>query len=152
MMDWSQALYIGLLALALLYGRPQAVVWVAIIGDLAGTMLLADDYRAVAVIDIIAASLLVGRHWRQNVVAAIFLLMQPVYAVAQMFDFPHWITYGCVDAMAYCQLGVIGGVDRGMGRSLRVAHRLLHHRSASVAASRGIADRLARDQTPDGRR
>lgn len=113
-MDWSQVLYAGLLALALIAGRPPLIIAAALVFDFAATMTLAADPVSVAIVDLIAILMLIGRGARANIIAGLFVIMQPLYIAAHNQWLSHAAAYSIVDLIAYVQLGVAGGMDRGI--------------------------------------
>lgn len=137
-MDWSQALYLLILGAALYTGRPGVVVGAAMGGNLAGTMAFSGDPMAVAVVDMASVALLIGRGWRANIAAALFVAMQPVYIIGHHLGLQNWAIYALIDVMAYCQCAIIGGWDGGVGRLGRFIHRRLNRRVYPLAL-RGAA-------------
>ena len=118
-MHWTQALYVGLLVLACYTGKPRPAIMVAMWGDLIATMVLASSPIAVGVADAAAMAVLMMAGRRGLVVAMLFSVMIPVYVAAAWLAWPNEATYAIIDLIAYLQLGVIGGLDRG----LRIAFR-----------------------------
>jgi hypothetical protein len=131
-MDWSQFLYTAALLLAIRSGRPAPVVTAAMFMDLAGTMLLHHEPGQVAIIDLVAIVMLAGNGTRSNVIAALFIVMQPIYML-HSFGLSNTAIYTIVDLIAYAQLIVLGGWDVGMRRRARNLSRRYH--SHSLAAS-----------------
>lgn len=147
-MDWSQYLYLGAMGAAFLLGRPHPIIMAALVGNLLATMLLAADPVSVAVADVTAAAvLLVAGTRRAYVIAALFVLMQPIYFAAWLYSWPNWITYTCIDLIAYLQLAVAGGMDRPLaawradrrGRAADI--RPLASGGVAMAARNSAADR-----------
>jgi hypothetical protein len=112
MTDW-QLLYAGLLTLATLTGRPHKALLLVMWGNFCLTLLVNGDPRAVAIADIICASVLVMRTPREAIIAALFLIMIPVYILSHHLSWPAGATYAIVDIIAYAQLCVMGKVDGG---------------------------------------
>jgi hypothetical protein len=110
--DW-QLLYAGLLTLATLMGRPHKALLLVMWGNFVLTILVNGDPRAVAIADIICASVLVLRTPREAIIAALFVLMIPVYILSHHLSWQIGATYAIVDAIAYAQLCVVGKVDGG---------------------------------------
>lgn len=132
-MDWSQVLYATLLALAIWVGRPGWGIALAMVANLAATMVLAGDPLAVGMADLVVCSWLLAIGTRQAlIVAAIFATMQPVYVAAWAFGWPGLATYAIVDALAFAQLWVISGASGGHGDGWRAFAR---RRGSAVAAA-----------------
>lgn len=125
-MHWTQAAYICLLLVAIaaswrLHG--SAIIAAVMLGNLGATMAMAHDPVAVGVADAASAALLLIGPTRARIVAMLFSVMIPVYVSALVFTWPNSTTYAIIDLIALVQLGVIGGVDRGLGRAARAAGR-----------------------------
>jgi hypothetical protein len=118
-MDWSQWLYLGLLALAFSTGRPRRVIVGAMTFNLVATVLLAHDPVSVVVADLLTAGLLIGEGRRANIVALFFVAMQPVYVAGHYLGLNYSVIYALIDVLAYAQLCVIGGWDVGLRRLYR---------------------------------
>lgn len=134
---------------AFLLGRPHPLIVLALAGNLLATMLLAADPVSVAVADVTAAAvLLLAETRRAQVVAALFVAMQPIYFAAWLYSWPNWVTYTCIDLIAYLQLAVAGGMDRPLA-AWRADRR---RRAADLypVASRGVA-MAARNSAADRR-
>lgn len=121
---WQAIIAAGLL-LALL-GKPPARLWFAVAGNFIVTMILAENPVPVAIADLMTAAIILGVSTRANIVAGLFALMQPIYIAGFALGWPDATTYACIDLLAYVQLGVMGGVDRGMGRAYRFTHGWLY--------------------------
>ena len=149
--DWTQALYIGLLAIALILGKPGWQIAGAMVVDLAGTMAFAPDPIKVAVVDLSVAAWLFGEGQRRaTILAGLFITMVTVEGFAVVFKLQNAATYTIVDLLAYVQLGVIGGADRGMGRIVRAGSRRLRGLRLALAFRGQPGIGLARDQAQDG--
>ena len=115
-MDFWQSVFLTLLALASVLGRERpflvAVMWM----NFAATYFFAHYPHTVAIADIVAASLLTYRGWREGAVAALFVLMLPVYLLGPAYGFSRSAIYGIVDIIAYAQLLAVGRIDRGVSR------------------------------------
>jgi hypothetical protein len=152
-MDWSQALYISALALAIWTGKPGRLICGVMLANLAVTATMWRDPLTVGLFDLVCAVLLIGKDKRANIVAGCFALMQPVYVASWFWQFPLPATYAIVDLLAFVQLAAIGRWDRGLGIGLRAARRFAGGRagdpySALVARSDPFDD-LARDCRKD---
>jgi hypothetical protein len=154
-MDWSQALYIGALALAIWTGKPGRLVCCVMVANLAVTMTFWREPLTVGLFDIVCAVILIGRDRRQNIVAGCFALMQPVYVAAWFFHWPSPATYAIVDILSFVQLAAIGRWDRGIGATLRFANRFtagrLRNPGLPLAQGRNPYDDLARGRAANGR-
>lgn len=115
-MDVTQLAYLGALSLAILAGRPRLLVVAVMAGNFVWTASFAESPIDVALADIACAVILIGPDKRQNIVAAIFCLMIPVYVVADAFGLSRAATYTAIDLLAVVQLAVIGHVDGGLRR------------------------------------
>lgn len=125
-MHWTQALYIVLLGLALCASWRQrwpALIAAVMVGNLVVTMALASDPIAVGVADAVSAAILLIGNARAWAVAMLFSVMIVVYVSATWLLWPNAATYAIIDLIAYLQLGIVGGMDRGIGRICRSAAR-----------------------------
>lgn len=113
-MDWSQWLFVSALALATYTGRPSLNISLPMWGNFIATFFLASTVAHVAVADIIAASILVFGSRRAAVIALLFVLMLPVYALADFYQWPNAATYAIIDLLAYLQLAIMGRWGDGM--------------------------------------
>ena len=122
-MTWYAIDWILLVA-ALWFGRPPVLVVVALTADLAlgGTGLAQSPY-AIAIVDLGAAIVCLGHSARGDIAALIFVAMTMTGAVMTAMDFSRETTYACIDALLWVQLGVIGGIDRGIRHTLRHTSR-----------------------------
>jgi hypothetical protein len=68
----------------------------------------------VAVLDIACAALLIGSSRQADIVAAIFVVMVPIYVIGAIAAFPPNATYAIIDLLAVVQLGVIANGRGGM--------------------------------------
>lgn len=118
-MHWTQATYLCLLILAIYMGRPIWLIGAVMLGNLTATMAFASDPYAVGAADALSAAILLTSDTRAKIVAMLFSVMIPVYVSAQWLAWPASATYAIIDLIALLQLGVIGGVDRGIGRACR---------------------------------
>ena len=128
-MDWSQWFMITALAAACLIGKPSPLVWVVMWANVVVTIILHRDPGDVATADLIAFVVLVGH---ANTVAALFIIMQPVYVLGHYLGLNEATIYTMVDVLALCQFAVIGGVDAGLGNLLRRARRHLRGGGSSL--------------------
>lgn len=131
-MHWTQAVYIGLLLLALASSWRQpwsALIAAVMVGNLVATMTLAVpgtgplQFLFVGFADAVCATLLMRGNRRAMKVATLFSVMIPVYVSGWWFSWPDAITYTIIDLVAYVQLGVIGGLDSGIWHRGRAAAR-----------------------------
>ena len=136
MLDWSQWLYLGLLASALLVGRPRALVAFAMVGNFAGTVAFAGDVIAVGICDAISIAMLLAAGRMGMILAALFVAMTPVYLISYMLDLPPHATYAIVDLIAYLQLAVICGLGGGTSRRIRLSLRRGSRGLVSMAQGR----------------
>lgn len=120
-MDVTQLAYLAALSLAILAGKPRLLVVAVMFGNFIWTASFAESPIDVALADIACAVILIGSDKRQNIVAAIFCLMIPVYVVADAFGLSRAATYTAIDLLAVVQLAVIGHVDGGLRRIGRAA-------------------------------
>lgn len=112
-MHWTQLAYIAALLLALGIGRPGYLVASVMVGNLLATITLAPSPLAIGVADIVCAGILLTGGVKAHIVAYIFAAMVPVYVAAAMLHWQNSTTYAIIDALAYLQLAVIGGVGGG---------------------------------------
>jgi len=112
-MAWTVA-YITLLAIALVLGKPTSRVWVVMIANLIGTIVLHDNFLSVGILDLICVVFLLGHDRTQNTLALLFVLMLPVYVAGKYFGWEKSTTYAIVDLLAYIQLWVIGRACFGL--------------------------------------
>jgi hypothetical protein len=138
-MDWSQWLIVGLLVLSCYTGKPKPIVWVAMWGDLVATILLHRDPGEVATADLVAFALLLGS---ANIVAAIFIAMQPIYIAGHYFGLNEGSIYTIIDIMAFVQFAAIGGWDAGLGKLRRSISRRIGGTSVSLVYRREAANDL----------
>jgi hypothetical protein len=115
-MDPSQFAVTAALALALYTGRPRPIVALAMVGNLFASMALGGQPIALAVADWVSIALLIGEGRRAAVIAALFLVMQPIYVAGHYLGLRHSVIYTLIDVIAFVQLSVLGGWDAGMGR------------------------------------
>lgn len=113
-MDWSQWLFVSALALATYTGRPSLNIALPMWGNFIATFFLASTVAHVAVADVVAASILVFGSRRAAVIALLFVLMTPVYAMAHFYQWPNAATYAIIDVLAYLQLAIMGRWGDGM--------------------------------------
>lgn len=150
-MHWTQALYIGLLCIALWsswYHRAPPLAGLVMIGNLAATLALAADPVMVGLADAVCASILLYGNLRAKVVAMLFSVMCLIYVSAWAFSWPAATTYTIIDLIAYVQLGVIGGVDRGLGRACRAFARRGNDARGAAPDGRDPACDVARLSEP----
>lgn len=137
-MDWSQAAYVTALVVAVYAGRPAAVVIAVLVINLVWTMQVSASPVVVGIIDLLSCAALIGVSARANVIAAIFAIMVPVYVIGTVAELPNYATYTTVDLLAYAQLGVAGGLDRGIAA---VRRRFGDHGPAHSGGEAGRLDR-----------
>jgi hypothetical protein len=123
MLDWSQWLYVVLLASALLVGRPRALVAIAMVGNFAGTVAFSGDFIAVGICDAASIAILMAAGRMGMILAALFVLMIPAYLAGYAFALPPHATYAIVDLIAFLQLAVICGLGGGTYRRIRLGIR-----------------------------
>ncbi len=133
-MIW-QVIFALALASALALGRPRLIVWVAMLGNLAATALLAADPVTVAVFDLVAATLLFFGDTRAKILAMIFATMAPIYVIFGLLGVHQSTTYAIIDVLAFLQVGVISGADVGISRAIRNARRRLAGRGSRAVPS-----------------
>lgn len=125
-MHWTQALYLGLLWAALVSswrGEWSARIAAVMLCNLAATVALASSPLAVGVADAASAAALISGNRRAQIVATLFSVMICVYVSAWAFGWENSTTYTIIDLIAYAQLGVVGGLDRGIRRCGRAVAR-----------------------------
>lgn len=137
-MDWSQWLFIFALVLATYTGRPPLNIAIPMWGNFAATFLLASTVSHVAIADVAAASILAFGTRRAAVIALLFLLMLPVYALAHFYQWPNAATYAIIDLFAYMQLAIMGRWGDGLGFLGRLGNRR-NHSGVHSLSSRGDA-------------
>lgn len=88
--------------------------------DNGGTTVNMDDVRAVTIaaardvyvkakaVDLLCATVLIGKGRRESLVALVFCAMVGFYLLAKLFSCPIWTTYAIIEALAYLQCFVIG--------------------------------------------
>lgn len=113
MSEW-QALFIGSMGAAFLFGRPHWLIVAGMVLDLAATLAFAGDYMTVGAVDLMVALALIGAGRRGQIVALLFAMMQPIYVLGFAFNWPTDATYAIVELLAYAQLAVIGKLDVGI--------------------------------------
>lgn len=118
-MDWSQDIYLALLLIgsgaALSVGGRKGLVFVMWANFLA-TMTLAGTPMGVGVADIACTCVLMftgGK--RAYALALLFAVMIPLYTFTPILG--NYATYSIVDALAYCQIVILGG--GGFGNLVR---------------------------------
>lgn len=124
--------------LAVWHGRPRPVVAVAIIADFAASMFFSGDMVSVAVADVAAAALIVGKSTRCTIIAALFIAMLPIYYIGQTFGLSYKTSYGLVYALGYAQLLIMGRADDGLRKMFRHRPSCVRYRNGrrvSVPAS-----------------
>lgn len=120
-MDWTQGLYIAALVAAFGFGNPHWIIVAAMVLDLATTLIFRGDYITVGAADLLVALALLFAGRRGQFVALLFALMHPIYVLGFVFKWPPAATYAIVDALAYLQLAIIGGLDVGIASARRWA-------------------------------
>ena len=113
MTDW-QTVLAGTLIIATVIGNPGVRLVVVMWANLALTMALADNLQAVAVADVVCAAVLLTGPRREKVVALLFAAMVPVYGIGHLIGAADASTYAVIDVIAFAQLAIVGGVDRGI--------------------------------------
>lgn len=122
MTDW-QTIFAAALLLAIVLGKPSLTLGAVMLANLAGTMVLHGNPLAVGVLDLVCAAILIGRGNREIAVAALFVLMVPVYIAGKANGWSPATTYAIVEAIAYIQVGVMGNVGGGMARGIGAVRR-----------------------------
>ena len=143
-MDWSQYLYVSALALAVLIdrGRLSAIM----VANFAATVAFASAPQMVAVADMLTIAALLFIDARARIIAALFVTMQPVYFLGNLFGVQNATTYTIVDCIAYLQLAVVGRGGWGMGRRAWAGARLRLGRVYSAPQWRDGSVSLARNK------
>lgn len=134
MSDW-QALYAAAFILVLAFGAPNLFVARVMAVNFLITMALGGDELSVAVLDLLCIAALVGQGPQARVVAALYILMVPIYIAGRANQWPADTTYAIIEALGYGQLMVMGNVGGGMGRRCR--NTLRRHFGRSVSGIRG---------------
>lgn len=130
MSEW-QALFIGSMGAAFLFGRPHWLIVAGMVLDLTATLAFAGDYMTVGAVDLMVALALIAAARRGQIVALLFAMMQPIYVLGFAFNWPTDATYAVVELLAYAQLAVIGKLDVGISsirRRLAAAARSIGRR------------------------
>ena len=151
MIDWSQALYIAVLAVAIMAGRPPFGLACVMLGDLAATIALADNPTLIAMADVVAAALLIGGNRREKIVSVLFAVMVFWEAIAPRLHIPNALIYTATDVLAFAQCGVIGGADRGVGRLYRSIRGRFANSGDRLAAGYNPGVGVARNPETHGR-
>ena len=152
-MDWSQWLYLSVLAVALWAGRPGVDLTAIMTGNVIATILLAADPQAVAIVDLVSGAVLIWGNPRAQIVAILFAGMVAVEVITSRLHIEKAVIYTGTDALAYVQCGVIGGADRGIRRLYRSIRgrwidRAYRHRAQALA---GHHSGVARVSEANGR-
>lgn len=142
-MHWTQIAYMAAILLALLWGRAGFLLCAAMLGNLAFTITFAPHYLVVGAVDLLCATVLIGKGRRESLVALVFCAMVGFSLLAKLFSWPIWTTYAIIDALAYIQCFVIGSGhvgnhdnDRASNmRLLSVLDRLADWRNAAFASA-----------------
>ena len=150
-MDWSQALYIAVLAIAIMAGRPSIALSLVMLADLSATMALAGNPELVAQADIAAAALLIGGNRREQIVSCLFAVMVFFEVIAYRLIVPNGLIYTATDVLAFVQCGVVGGADRGMGRLYRSIRGRFANPDHSLASGNNPGVIMARNPETHGR-
>lgn len=153
-MDWSQIIYATLLLVASLTGRPSMPLLFAMWADFTATMIFASDPMMVATADILAACILIMRSRREAAIAAIFMIMLPIYVLGDAQGFSGAAIYAIVDVIALFQLALMGKWDRGIRRHVYNGIRR-RNGGGSSAGAWAVVERVCRvaetDEVSDGR-
>lgn len=159
-MHWTQALYIGLLCVALAASWRQpwsALIAAVMVGNLAATMAISGaiigpaQFLAVGIADMVCAAFLIRGNMRARVIATLFSVMIPVYVSARFFHWHDATTYTIIDIIAYAQLGVIGGLGGGLRSFCRAIGRGRADASGAAPSRHIAAIRDTMDQGQAGR-
>ena len=141
-----QAMLVISFALAVFTGRPKHLLISVMALNFLITAHYRDDLFAVAVADIVAASILVGEGRREDITAYLFLMMPIIYGAGYYLGLKLETIYALVEVLAYIQIFTIGGWGVGLHRLYRSARRNAGgrpRRSVNPAISR---DHVSRDQ------
>ncbi|MDZ7905177.1 MAG: hypothetical protein U5N55_04940 [Cypionkella sp.] len=117
-MDWSQAIFAGLLLLATITTSDRRLAYAAW-ANFAATMALAHNPVAVGVADILTASALLCMGRRGQCIAALYAVMIPIYPIMVTAGFQAATIYTIVDILAFAQVAIVGGWGFGIYRGLR---------------------------------
>lgn len=147
-MDWSQWLFVSALVLATYTGRPALNIALPMWGNFLATFFLASTVAHVAVADILAASILAFGSRRAAVIALLFVIMLPVYALAHFYQWPNSATYAIIDLLAYLQLAIMGRWGDGIGILGRLGVRRDDPSLGSVSPGGSAFFRTRRNQVP----
>jgi len=113
---WRAILITGF-AIAVYTGRPPRLIIAVMVSNFGATWYLAADPLAVGVADAASAAVLLwSPNVRNRVIATLFSVMVPFYVSGAAMSLQPSTTYAIIDCIALLQLGVIGGIDRGIGR------------------------------------
>jgi hypothetical protein len=134
--DWSQWLYLALLAVATIPGRHHPDLIAILVVDLMFTLAWGEFPLLVGAFDLFCAWALWSAGPRGRVVGGIFVIMQPVYVAGWLFNVPDATTYAIIDVLAYLQLVVLSNADRFLGK--RLGRRLDRSRSNNRVASMAV--------------
>jgi len=126
---------------AIAYGRPPRLIIAVMAGNFAATWYLAADPLAVGVADAASAAVLLwSPNVRNRVIATLFSVMVPFYVSGAAMSLQPSTTYAIIDCIALLQLGVIGGIDRGIGRiRSRLRGRRNHANSLENGHNPGVS-------------
>lgn len=138
-----QTILVCLYVASLLRGRHGFLLWAVMFGNLAFTMTFAPHYLVVGAVDLLCATVLIGKGRRESLVALVFCAMVGFSLLAKLFSWPIWTTYAIIDALAYIQCFVIGSGhvgnhdnDRASNmRLLSALDRLADWRNAAFASA-----------------
>ncbi len=161
-MHWTQLAYLGLLAVAIIAGRPRPVLAAVMLGNFIATVIFAgaSNFIAVAFADLACAVVILAHEIRFSaerrsmIVAGLFGAMLPVYVAADIFDLSRATTFAIVEVFAYTQLAVIGNVDGGLRKVGRALWSFVlggHNRVAGAVASRNDTPRHHPAYSPQGK-
>ena len=144
-MDWSQGLYAAVLAIAALKaGKDYWLLSAVMIGNFVATMLASESPVSVAIIDLTSAGLLINEGRRANILAFVFLAMQPIYVAGHYLGLKSGAIYTLIDLLAYVQLFVFGGWNVGISRRNRGSHGHSHSVHPASISGRHSENGLAR--------
>lgn len=119
---WRAVLMLGFV-LAVCFGRPSPRVISVMVCNFTASVVFADDLITVGIADLLAAIVLLGGCKRAQIVATLFSVMCLIYVSGQWLGLSLWSIYAIIDLLAYAQLAVIGGLDRGIRRLARAFAR-----------------------------
>jgi hypothetical protein len=149
MSDW-QTIYAVAFMVAFVLGRPERWVVAVMAVNFLGSSALGADLLLVGILDLICVTVLIGQSREGNIVAALYVLMLPIYVAASHFGWGNGTTGGIVEAIGYVQILVATNVLGGLGGRNRPADRrrlgsVGHLAGGEVVARQFAAQGVARD-------